>query len=339
MPRLAYSANACQVNAMRKLRRAYLKFIAIPALLAAGTIMGSAVAGPDSIDLPGDRAFPESITSTRDGTLYVGNLAAGGVLRIRPNSAPQAWIAPGSFGSASTFGVLADEGSHILWVCSNDLSGLGLNVRGGGSGSALKGFDLNTGEGRVSAALPGDKTLCNDIAVGTDGSVYVTNSSAPEILRLAPGGKELAVWFSDPSLQPPSGAGLDGLAFGGDGNLYVDRFSPGDLYRIQVKDGRPGTLTKLKASRDLVLTDAIRPIGRSVFLLVEGGGRLDRMTIAGDSATIETLRDGMAGPTGVTPVGKTAWISEGQLSFIFDKSKRSQKPRLPFQLLSVSIAN
>jgi sugar lactone lactonase YvrE len=310
----------------------------ILAPLLAGTIAGSALAAPDSIALPGDRAFPESITSTRDGTLYVGSLAAGGIVRIRPNAAPEVWIAPGSFGSASTFGVLADERSHTLWVCSNDLSALGVNVPGRVPGSALKGFDLKSGAGKVSAMLPGVKTLCNDIAIGADGAAYVTNTSAPEILRLAPGGKELSVWFTDPSLQPLAGAGLDGLAFGSDGNLYVDRFSPGDLYRIDVKDGKPGTLTKLKPTRDLILTDAIRPLGHNVFLLVEGGGRVDRMTISGDSAAIETLRDGMAGPTGVTPVGNTAWISEGQLSFIFDKAKRSQRPRLPFQIFSISIA-
>jgi sugar lactone lactonase YvrE len=298
----------------------------------------AAIAAPDSIALPGDHAFPESITSTRDGTLYTGSLAAGGIVRIQPNRAPEIWIKPGAFGTGSTFGVLADERSGTLWVCSNDLSALGLTVPGAAPGSALKGFDLKTGEGKVSARFPGEKTLCNDIAIGADGSAYVTNTSAPEILRLAPGSAELAVWFKDPSLQPPAGAaGLDGLAFGADGNLYVDRYAPGDLYRIDVADGKPGKLTKLRTSRTLVLADAIRPLGGKAFLLIEGGGRLDRMRIDGDEATIEVLKDGYAVPTGVTRVGRTAWISEGQLSYIFDPSKRGQKPSLPFHLFAVPI--
>ena len=74
------------------------------------------IAAPDSIALPGDRAFPESITSTRDGTLYTGSIAAGGIVRIRPNRAPEIWIKPGAFGTGSTFGVLADERSGTLWV-------------------------------------------------------------------------------------------------------------------------------------------------------------------------------------------------------------------------------
>ena len=78
------------------------------------------------------------------------------------------------------------------------------------------------------------------------------------------------------------------LAFGDDGSLYVDRYDPGDIYRIEVKGGKAGKATKLQTSRALVNTDAIRPLGNNRFLLVEGGGRVDRMTIKGDSAIVET---------------------------------------------------
>jgi hypothetical protein len=36
------------------------------------------------ITLPGTRVFPESMTSTADGTLIVGSLGHGNVLRIAP---------------------------------------------------------------------------------------------------------------------------------------------------------------------------------------------------------------------------------------------------------------
>src|ERR1700730_19086960 len=49
-------------------------------------------------------------------------------------------------------------------------------------------------------------SLCNDIAVGEDGSVFVTNSAAPEILRLPPGSQRLEVWITDSLLQAPAGA-------------------------------------------------------------------------------------------------------------------------------------
>src|SRR5216684_2986601 len=255
------------------------------AVSIAGCLMGSsALAVPASIDLPGDRIFPENITSTKDGTLYVGSLGSGGIIRIKPGAAKaEIWIKPGAFGSRSTFGVLADERSNTLWVCSNDLSSRGIVIASTESGSALKGFDLKTGEGKVSAKLPGDHTVCNDIAIRADGSAFVTNSAAPQILRLPPGSNQLEVWATDPLLAPPAaGAGLDGIAFGGDGNLYVDTYSPGELFRVDVVDGKAGKVTKLKPSRPLVLSDAIRPLGSNGFLIIEGAGRLDRMRIQGD---------------------------------------------------------
>src|SRR5258708_19781097 len=71
------------------------------------------------------------------------------------------------------------------------------------NGRVLKGFDLKTGQGKVSAKLPGDHTFCNDIAIGPDGSAFVTNTAAPEILRLPPGKIQLEVWANNPFLPPP----------------------------------------------------------------------------------------------------------------------------------------
>jgi hypothetical protein len=159
----------------------------------------------------------------------------------------------------------------------------------------LKGFDLKTGQGKVSAELPGDHTLCNDIAIGADGSAFVTNSVAPQILRLPPGSNQLEVWADDPLLAPPAGgAGLDGIAFGTSGSLYVDTYTPGELFRVDVVDGKAAKVTKLKPSRPLTLSDAIRPLGGNEFLIIEGAGRLDRIRIQGNDAMIETLKDGYA---------------------------------------------
>jgi hypothetical protein len=299
----------------------------------------SALAVPASIDLPGERVFPENIASAKDGTLYVGSLGSGGIIRIKPGAAKaEIWIKPGAFGSRSIFGVLADERSNTLWACSNDLSALGLVIASSETGSALKGFDLKTGQGRVSAKLPGDHTFCNDIAISADGSAFVTNSAAPQILRLPPGSNQLEVWASDPLLAPPAGgAGLDGIAFGTSGSLYVDTYTTAELFRVDVVDGRAGKVTKLKPSRPLTLSDAIRPLGNNQFLIIEGAGRLDRMRIRGDSAVIETLKDGYAVPTGVAVVGHTAWVSEGQLSYVFDPAQKGQTPNLPFHIYSVPL--
>lgn len=315
--------------------------ICLAAMISAGGAAASAapaVVDAPVVDLPGPRAFPESITSTTDGVRYVSSFASGGVLRIRPGeTTAETFLAPGASGTRSTFGVLADEASNTLWLCSNDASAIGAPGPSAVEGSFLKGFDLKTGAETLSAALPGPRTLCNDIAIGPDRSLYVTNTFAPEILRLPRGGAKLEVWLSDPLFEPPkNGAGLDGIAFGPAGDILVNTFSAGDLFRIEVKDGAPGRIAKLKPSRALVMPDAIRPLRDGSFLMIEGGGSLDRVSVAGDSATIETIRDDFVQPTGVTLVGHTAWVAEGQLSRLAYPAA-GDPPRLPFKVYAVPL--
>lgn len=165
------------------------------ACIAASALTSGAVAEPTSITLPGEATYPESITSTADGTLYVSSFASGGVVRVKPGAREgENWIAPGAFETRSTFGVLADEARGIFWVCSNDLSALGIKGPSEVKGAFLKGFDLKTGEGRISAPFPVSPAICNDIALGPDGSAYVTNTLGPHILWLKPGSQSLKVW-------------------------------------------------------------------------------------------------------------------------------------------------
>lgn len=299
-------------------------------------LSSTALAAQAPIALPGDRVFPENLTSDQAGNIYVGNLGMGGVYRVKAGTAvAEGWIAPGAYGSSGVLGVLADDRSNTLWVCSNNLTGWGLTIPGD-TVTVLKGFDLKTGQGKISVPLPTNPSLCNDITIGSDGSAYVSNSSAPEILRLAPNAKSFEIWFSDPALQPPKGqVGFDGLAFGADGNLYFNRYDPADLYRIEVKDGKAGKATKLSPSRTLTGTDAIRSLGGNRFLMVEGSGKLDRITIKGDSVIVETLKDGFDIPTSATLVGNTVWVSESQFDYL-DGAKKNQKAP-PFRIYPVPL--
>lgn len=323
--------------------RNYGLFSASRAAMAAFIFVGvgymAEPAKAQTIPLPSNQAYPESITAANDGTLYVGSFASGGVTRIDPRtSKAEAWIKPGAYGTRSTLGVLADDASNTLWVCSNDLSAAGVPGPSAAKGSALKGFDLKTGQGKVSAQFPGSRTLCNDMAVGPDKAVYVTNTRAPQILRLAPGSNKLEVWATSPAFEPPEkGGGLDGIAFGSDGNIYVNTFTKGELFRVKWNNGKAGEITRLQTSRPTSLTDALRPSNGGTFLMIEGTGSVDRVAIEGDRANIETLKQGFIGPTGVAQTGSTAWVSEGQLSYLLDPSKKGQSPNLPFKVYAVPL--
>src|SRR5579864_521451 len=202
----------------------------------------------ESIPVPGKKAFPESITSTSDGALFVGRLGDGGIVRVNPRKAESTvFIQPGASGSRSILGVFADEASSTLWACSNDLSALGGSAAGSDTWSSLKSFDLNTGDAKHSFSLPGSHAFCNDITVDGKGSVYVTDSANPTILKLSAGATTFDVFAQDSAFSAPQsgGAGLDGIAFGSDGNLYVTTYTAGELFRVEVKGGRAGRISAL----------------------------------------------------------------------------------------------
>jgi sugar lactone lactonase YvrE len=290
------------------------------ALMLAVASGGIARAQTAPVSVP-DKSFPESVTSTSDGTLYAGSFNRGGVVKAASGGKAEQFIKPGAGDSRSTLGVLADEKGGMLYVCSNDLSGLGVAGPGDAKGAALKLFDLKSGVLKGSFALKDSKSLCNDIAIGGDGTAYVTDSFTPNVYSLKPGGSALEVFATDPALTPAKdGVGLDGIAFGSDGNLYVTTYIPAALFKIAVKDGKAGAVTALKPSRPLDHADAMRTFGDSL-LLIEGNGKLDKVTVKGDEAQIETIKDGFVEPVSVTQVGNTAWVAEGKLSYIIGDNK------------------
>lgn len=309
-------------------------------LLGAGFPVLPAIPTLESIPIPGTKAFPESITSTTDGTLYVGRLGDGGIVRVKPRTRESTiFVQPGASGSRSILGVFADEASNTLWACSNDLRALGAPATGSDTGSALKGFDLKTGTGKRSVSLPGSHAFCNDITVDAHGSVYVTDSANPTILKLSAGATTFDVFAQDSAFSPPQsgGAGLDGIAFGSDGNLYVTTYTAGKLVRVEVKGGRAGRITTLSGNHQLNFPDALRALGSDSFLLVEGSGALDRVVIHGDAFAVTQIHGGFATPTSVARIGRTAWVGEGQLSFFFDASKKNLTPSLPFRIYAIPL--
>jgi sugar lactone lactonase YvrE len=318
------------------------KAVQVPARWLAGVafvsalILAGAVRAESPVGVP-DRSFPESVTSTSDGTLYVGSFNNGGVTKVTPGGKPEELVKPGANDSRSTLGVLADEKSGTLYVCSNDISGFGVKGPSDVKGAFLKTFDLKTGAPKGSFALADAKSLCNDIVIGGDGTAYVSDSFTPNVYSLKPGGTKLEIWATDPKLAPAGkdGVGLDGIAIGADGNLYVTTFIPGKLFKIAMKDGKAGEVTELKTSRVLDHADALRAHGDGL-LVIEGAGRLDKVTVKGDDAQIETIKESLADPVSVTVVGNTGWVAEGKLSYIIGENKG--KDPGPFKLEPVTLS-
>lgn len=294
--------------------------------LAAGMCAGQSIT---EITLPATRIFPESITSTADGTLIIGSLGHGNVLRIaRGKTTAEEWIKPGAGGLNNVLGVFGDEKGKTLWVCSN-------NLENKGDATAVMAFDLKSGAPKGAYKLPGEGPLCNDIAVAPDGTAYVADTRLATVLMLKPGSKALEVAAKDPLL-----AGADGLAFGDKTTLYVNSVTAGKLLRVDLgPDGKSKKVTELKLSRPLDRPDGMRAIGTHRLLLAENSGKMDIVTFEGpdkQNAVIKTIKEGLESTPGVTATRGMAWLIEGKLNYRNDAALKDKDPGT-FKMVAVPL--
>src|SRR5580658_9681141 len=298
------------------------------ALLAVAVSIYAASAVTE-ITLPGTLVYPESITSTSDGTLIIGSLGHGNVMRVAPGkSVAEEWIKPGTGGLNQVLGVFADEKGKTLWVCSN-------NLEQKGEATSVKAFDLKSGAIKGTYPLPGQGPLCNDIAVAEDGTAYISDTVQASIVMLKPGGKNLEIAAKDPLLT-----GADGLAFGEKTILYVNSVSAGKLLRLDLgPDGKSKSITELKLSRPLDRPDGMRAIGKNRLLLAENSGKMDIVTFEGQglqNAVVKTIKEGLVMTPAVTATRGTAWIVEGKLPYMNDAAYKDKDPGL-FKMYAVPL--
>ena len=101
--------------------------LAIAGSCAIASIIAGTAARAADVVVPGSTDFPESMSASADGTLYFSSFGNGRVWRAKPGEAQASeFIKSGSNGLASALGVLADDKSNTLYVCSDDFSAGGI---------------------------------------------------------------------------------------------------------------------------------------------------------------------------------------------------------------------
>lgn len=305
---------------------------------------------PAAITLPAGEIFPESITSTADGSVIIGSIGTHQIFRAKPGAATaEPWIAPGTGGLQSVQGVLADDASDTLYVCSNVQAPAGSPSPDG----VLHTFNLTTGAPQGRYPLPGKGAFCNDIAVDADGTAYATDSSNMQVVRLKKGASALEVWAGG-AFGPANGA-LDGIAVLGNKRVIVSTFSSNRMFSVPIRpDGSAGTVTEVKLDRRLQAPDAIRGFGPDTLLMIERGftgplwravslvrggpGVLSKVKLTADSGTVTSLKRGYPdGAVSLTVVSTTAYVLEGQLDSFHHAAGTPQPPLKPFHATALEV--
>lgn len=295
-----------------------------------GLAAGQAPAAGD-IRIDGAAVYPESMSAGPDGSVYIGSMT-GIVFRAPPGgSVAEPWIRPtAENGILSLLGVLVDAPHGTLWLCSSPSP---IRTPPAVGVSSLMAFNLKTGAQKGVYPFPAPASACNDITIAKDGTAFATDTPNGRIFTLKPGAKMLELYAADDRLK-----GIDGIVFGGEGTLYVNIVSKGQLMRVERgPDGAMTGLTELQLSQPVAGPDGFRLISGNRFLLAEGNsGKIDEVTIDGDHADIKVLKEGLVSPPGVTLVGRTAYGLEGKITYLFDPKLKGQSPE-PFMARAIPL--
>ena len=298
-------------------------------------VAASSSAAPAELVIPGDKIYPESITSTADGRIIIGSIGARTIYVVKPGAATaEPWIQPDDAPTLGILGVFADEKTQTLWACFSSIHDVQQPP------STLKAFDLETGALKDKYPLPTAGGFCNDIAVGADRTAYISDTNNMEVDRLAPGSHQLEVWAGNGGFGPKGGI-LDGISVLGN-RLFVNALQTNKLFMVPIEaTGKAGAITEVKLDRPIHNPDGMRSFGKDSVLIVEGGGEgwLSRIKIAGDSGQVTSLKQGYPdGAVSVAVVGTTAYVLEGQLVALFGPPDPHRVEK-PFHATAVEVGN
>jgi hypothetical protein len=248
-----------------------------------------------------EKSQPESITIAPNGDLILGSAGSSKIYRAKKGSEKaEVFIDVSADGAGTFLGVLADAPTGTLWACQIYTTPPGSPPR-----SALRGFDLKTGAGKFRWELPGDKNLCNDFVVGPDKALYISDTFGAKIWRLKPGASVPEMFSDDRTLY-----GIDGITFISDA-LYENNVIFNKLYRVPMDaGGNAGKPVDIWMDRPVKGPDGMRAANGKLFLAENGAGRIDMVTVSGDTAKITVLQEGLATPTAIEPAGDTLWYGE-----------------------------
>jgi Cu-Zn family superoxide dismutase len=300
------------------------------------TVVGSTAAAAQSTPtadgatlfaLPGDRVFPEGVAYDEEtGDFYVGSAADGTIFRGNLESGAIDVFSPaGANRRTSAIGMELDDGGCLF-------------VAGGSTGRI---FAYNTETGSIvagSATGLAPDTFLNDVAIGPDGSAYITDSINPFLFRVPPCnsssfGFETFVNFTGTPLEYQEGFNANGIVATPDGNaLLVVQSNTGKLYRIDLAT---------KAVREVDLDGALLIGGDGMVLagqtlyVVTGDGTIVPVELADGFAT-GIAGEGFSDPSLATPT-TIALVDDHLLVVNSQFDQMDGEPELPFTLSLIPI--
>lgn len=282
----------------------------------------------EKIELPINLQYPNGITRASDGTLYIGSVVSGQILQIVPDGNITTFF-PGSEEVFAATSLRVDEQRGILWGTSPDFLGVP-NAEGEMIRRPHRVFAIaiTTGEVVRSLTMP-DNGFGNDLALDSNGRVYITDSFNPRIYYLAPNADQFETWVkSELFRSDPDSPGLAGIARNFDGTTIVGMFSEGEIIKIA-----NSAVEVISLERPLENPDGMQFASDGSLLLTEaaiesGNGRLVRIDVLSNTnpKPVETLASGLDTPVNLTVSGNEVWVTESRIRHRLLPEKEAKIP-------------
>jgi hypothetical protein len=251
-------------------------------------IIGVPLAGGMAQQIPLPTGFfPEGITVSAGGRLYVGSVADGSIQTVAPGAlAAEEFVAKGTLPKPSVLGMAVNGDGGILWVCNTVTS----PPAGELPSAAVVGIGAADRQIKATHELPPSSvgSFCNDIAIAENGNLWATESFGGRLFRIPVGellnNTPATAWLQATELSGPMGPavgafGVNGLALIS-GKLFVVNSSQGTLLSIDPTLAAPSSsdlhrvaLSESGVDGGVVLAnpDGITRVSDTDLLVVENG--------------------------------------------------------------------
>ena len=293
-----------------------------------------------SIELPSNFAYPNGITAAPDGTLYVGSVTSGNILRVASDGAIATIFEETDEVFAGT-SARFDPLTNLLWVTSPDFLGQEIDGEIIRRPHRIAAIELSNNTVAWSSNVP-NEGFANDIALDGEGGIYITDSLRDRILHLAGPGESFETVAADP-LMTPGDLGPAGIAIAPNGDLIIGLYSDGALLRVSLGTNETlAQVTPINVSRPIENPDglAFTPDGRLLILegaADSGDGKLLAVDLSSPQPhNIDVILDGLDSPLNLTLTDDKIAITEGRIRHLLVDDPSLTAPET-FRIITVPL--
>lgn len=251
---------------------------------AIGLAASNGALAAEKVALPGEDYYPEGITAASDGTLYIGSIMQGVIMKVAPGSTTAEPFVTKGVAQRGVIGLTVDGARQLLWFCDSNPK-----LEDGKKAGDLVGVQLSDGKPVVRhalAPLDGKAPFCNDVIVSPSGDLWITESASGRVFRVPAAAaleqNSAEPWLTGGEIAPPpgGGSGANGLEWV-DGTLVVANVGRGTLVAVD-----PASTEPSRGARTLRLADdkgaevtlcspdglELAPGSKTSLFVVENGG-------------------------------------------------------------------